>query len=170
MPYPSTVVRNRGRSCLGLLAFVGFLALTVWAAASSPLDATDVVLDVCFFLPILVLLFRFSAECVLANPMKDGIHIHNLFRSWNVAWDDIDRFEVTDQKVGTVIPTQVVNCVLKDARRIRVRGAGRWVRQAGDATVSLTGRKTLGLISQELNIRRHQHEFGLPVDQLPQPW
>jgi hypothetical protein len=170
MPYPHVVLRNRVRSGLGLIAFIGFFALTVWAIATSPFDTADTAIDVCFFLPILVLLFRFTTECAVADPQTDEIGVRNLFRTRRISWSEIDRFEVRDQNVGRIIRTQVVVCVRKDAQQIRVQGAGRWVRQAGYGGVSLTAKKTLSLFSQELNIRRHQHEFGLPLDQLPQPW
>jgi hypothetical protein len=170
MPYPHVALRNRIRSGLGLIVFVGFFALTVWAIATSPLDTEDPAIDVCFFLPIQVLLFRFTIECVVADPRAEGIRVRNLFRTRRIFWSGIDRFEVRDQNVGRIVRTQVVICILKDGQQIRVQGAGRWVRQGGYGGVSLTAKKTLSLFSQELNIRRHQHEFGLPLDQLPQPW
>jgi hypothetical protein len=145
---------------------VGALGVSIWAFARSPVTAGDVALGVCVYLPVLAIVYRLAAERLVADPAADGISLHSLFRIRKVAWWDVDRFEVTDWSL-IVAPAQSVTCVVKSGERIRVRGAGTWTR--GEfVEVSATSRKTVSLIAQELNVRFHQHEHGLPIDQLPQ--
>lgn len=169
LPYPKSAIYNRARRAVLLLGLLAGVALAVWAAATSPLNGPDVALVVCVFVPALTALYRLAAERVVADPAAADIRIHNTFRTWRVRWDDIDGFEVTDKEFLLAGSAQWVTCTLRNGRRIRVRAAGRWINSAGGMSPSLTSKQTLSLIAQELDVRRHQHEHGLPIDQLPSP-